>query len=187
MLRNREVLNAEEAARLLGAHVETVRRLARKDLIPAYKMGKDWRFRREALVRWAEDHHLRGRRPTVLVVDDEEGIRKLMRQLLTAEGYRALLASNGAQGLACVTRESVNLVLLDMNMPGMNGADFLCELRKTDVALPVIVVTGYPDGDLMAKAIHHGPLMLLAKPVEKEPLLIAVRTALKGSLAAATV
>ena len=66
------VLNAREAAEYLGAHVETVRRLARKGEIPAFKVGKDWRFRRRALLRWNDEHHLRTQPPCVLVVEDEE-------------------------------------------------------------------------------------------------------------------
>jgi len=61
MPHNSDVLNTREAADYLRAHVETVRRLARRGDIPAYKIGKDWRFRRKALLRWADTHYLRYR------------------------------------------------------------------------------------------------------------------------------
>ena len=51
-------------------------------------------------------------------------------------------------------------------MPGMNGPEFLKEMRKISHELPVIVATGYPDGDLMVEALRHGPFTLLAKPIE---------------------
>lgn len=180
MIKNNNVLNAQEAADFLSAHVETVRRLARKGEIPSYKIGKDWRFRKEALTKWAETHHLRRKSSFVLVIDDEDRVCKLMRHFLEAEGYRVCLASDGAGGLAWLNRESVNLVILDLKMPGMNGPEFLKEMRKMNEYLPVIIVTGYPDGGLMAKALRHGPFTLLAKPIDREQLMQAVRTALKG-------
>ena len=69
-MKNGEVFNAQEAANFLGAHVETIRRMARKGELPAYKVGKDWRFRKGALMEWAESHHQRCSPPCVLVVGD---------------------------------------------------------------------------------------------------------------------
>jgi excisionase family DNA binding protein len=181
MKRGKHVFNAQEAASFLGAHVETVRRLARRDELPAFKVGKDWRFRREALLRWAEGHHLRRRPPCVLVVDDEESVRNLVGQFLAADGCNVRLAADGVEGLARLNGEVVDLVLLDLKMPGMNGPEFLRELRRRNENLPVIVLTGYPDSDLMVEAMRHGPFTLLAKPVEGELLVRAVRSALNGS------
>ena len=182
MVNNSQVLNAKEAAEFLGAYVETIRRLARKGDIPAYKIGKDWRFRKEALKKWAETHHLRHKPACVLVIDDDNGVRKLMRRFLEAESYRVCLASDGAEGLEWLNRESINLIILDLKMPGMNGPEFLKEMRKKNEYLPVIVVTGYPDGDLMAKALLYGSITLLAKPVDEKAFIRAVHTALKCSL-----
>ena len=180
MKKNNEVLNAQEAADFLRAHVETIRRLARKGDIPAYKIGKDWRFRKEALINWAETQPLRRKTPCVLVIDDEDSVRKLLRRFLEADGYRVCLASDGIEGLAWLNRESVNLILLDLKMPGMNGAEFLKEMRKMNEYLPVIVVTGYPDGDLMAEALCYGPFTLLAKPIDREQFVRTVGTTLNG-------
>jgi excisionase family DNA binding protein len=184
MKKNNGVLNAQQAADFLGAHVETVRRLARKGNIPSYKMGKDWRFRREALMDWAEKDHLKRKPPSVLVIDDDEGICKVMKRFLEAESYRVYLASDGAEGLAFLNRESANLILLDLKMPGMNGAAFLCEFRKKHGNLPVIVVTGYPDSHLMVEAMKYGPITLLAKPIDRGQLIQAVKTTLGGQRSA---
>ena len=78
MKRPGNVMNAKEAAQFLGAHVETIRRLARKGEVPAYKVGKDWRFRREALVEWVDGHPVRQKLPNILIVDEEEPIRNLV-------------------------------------------------------------------------------------------------------------
>ena len=178
-----DVLTTREAADLLRAHVETVRRLARREEIPAYKIGKDWRFRRDALLRWAETHHLRHREPHVLVIDDDKMIRDLLRQLLGPEGYRVATASEGEEALRYVSHGPPDLVLLDLKMPGMNGVEFLRRFREEHADVPVMVITGYPDSDLMAQAMRCGPVTLLAKPVKKTVLLRAVHIALSGSLA----
>ena len=181
MVDNSEVLNAKEAAEFLGAYVETIRRLARKGEIPSYKIGKDWRFRKEALTKWAETHHLRRKPLCLLVIDDDDGVRMLMRRFLEAEGYRVCLASDGAEGLTCLNRESIKLILLDLKMPKMNGPEFLRRCREANPNLPVIVITGYPDSDLMTGAMRYGPITLVAKPIEREPLIHAVHTLLNGT------
>ena len=183
MARSNEALSAREAADLLGAHVETIRRLARRGEIPAYKIGKDWRFRREALLRWAESQHSRRREPHVLVVDDELVVRDVVRKLLEPKGYRVTTASDGKEGLDRVSDGAPDLVLLDLKMSGMDGVEFLRRFREKHADVPVMVVTGYPDSDLMVQAMRFGPVMLLAKPVENEQLLRAVGVALNGSLA----
>lgn len=183
MTRTEAVLTAQEAAELLGAHVETIRRLARKGEVPAYKIGKDWRFRTDALLRWVETHHLRRREPYVLVVDDEKNTLDLVRRFLEREGYRVAAASEGEEGLGYVANDAPDLVLLDLKMPGMNGVEFLRRFRQEHADIPVMVVTGYPDSDLMRQAMRYGPITLLAKPVEKEQLLRSLRIVLRGSLA----
>lgn len=165
----------------MGAHVETLRRLARRGGIPAYKIGKDWRFRKEALLCWAESQHLRRNSPVVLVIDDGAAVRNLTKRYLEANGYRVCLASDGTEGFMWLNRESVDLILLDLKMKGMDGPSFLRRFRREHGTLPVIVVTGYPEGGLIAEAMKYGPFSLLAKPFLEQQLLFAVRTVLNGS------
>ncbi len=182
MALDKHVLTAKEAAQLLSVHVETIRRLARAGDIPAFKVGKDWRFRREVLLRWADTHHMRRLEPTVLIVDDEETIRRFIRRLLEPEGCRVLSAADGEEGLRQVAQGTPDLVLLDLKMPRMSGAEFLSRFHEEDPKVPVIVITGYPDSEVMKEAMRHGPITLLAKPLRREQLLRAVRMALAGSL-----
>jgi excisionase family DNA binding protein len=173
-----DVLNAQQAAAFLGAHVETIRRLARRGGLPSFKVGKDWRFRREALVRWLEDQASSGGQPCVLVVDDDEGVRNTLARLLGRLGCRTRQATDGAAGLQEIAREAPDLVLLDLLMPAMTGPEFLRALRVTHPILPVVIVTGYPDSELMHEAARHGPLLLLAKPVDPDLLERTIRMVL---------
>jgi len=179
--RDDAALNAHEVAELLGAHVETIRRLGRRGEIPTFKVGREWRFRRQDLERWIETHRLRERSPLILVVDDEESFRETTRIFLEGDGLRVRTAPGGAEALALARREPVDLVLLDLVMPGMGGVATLRELHRLDPDLPVVVVTAYPDSELMAEALRYPPVTLLPKPVEKADLLRTVQRVLSGS------
>ena len=159
-----QVFGITEAAAFLGAHEQTVRRLARRGAIPSFKVGKDWRFRKAALLRWTD-----GQRPCrpsglVLIVDDDEKICRALVRIVEGLGCKAQSATEGRGGLDIVARNRPDLVLLDLAMPGMNGPQFLEKLRATHPDLPVVIITAYPDSELMAEAMKHGPLMLLPKP-----------------------
>ena len=166
-----EIFNASEAAEFLGAHVETVRRLARRGRIPSFKVGKDWRFRKSDVLHWAENHHLRNQPPVILIVEDDRPVRNLARQIFERQGYEVREASDGIEGLSAFNRKNVQLVLLDLYMPSMNGVEFMARLRRLDANVPVILITGYPDSQLIMDAMQQSPVMLLPKPIEKELLL----------------
>ena len=79
----------------------------------------------------------------ILVVDDEQNIRTLLREELTDEGYDVLLAENGAQGLTMIKEEKPDLVTLDIRMPGEDGLSLLRKIREIEYDLPVIICSAY--------------------------------------------
>jgi excisionase family DNA binding protein len=176
--RDFDVFNIREAAASLGAHEQTVRKLARRGVIPAFKVGKDWRFRKEALLRWSEEQQPVGGRRSVLVVDDDAQVCRAMGRVLERFGCRVRQATRGMDGLELVRQETPDLILLDLVMPDITGLQFLEELRTTHADLPVVIVTGYPDSDLVVQTSQYAPVMMLAKPVEPELLERTVRVAL---------
>ncbi len=176
MATDSEVMNAVDAAAFLGVHVETLRKLGRRNEIPCFKIGRDWRFRKEALLRWADEQRSGGGDVSALVIDDEDHVGRAIARSLRLFGCRTRQAISGHQGLDMVAQEVPDVILLDLKMPDMNGPQFLKELRKTHPRLPVVLVTGYPDSDLMAQAMQHAPVMLLSKPVERELLERTVRS-----------
>lgn len=173
-----DVFNAREAAEFLGVHVETIRRHAKKGTLPGFKVGSDWRFLKDALLRWAESHHLRTQSAQILVIDDDEAVITILSRILKVEGHEIISARDGKQGLKILDSVNVNLIVLDLMMPVMNGPEFLEELRKTNPTLPVIILTGYPDSELMTQAMRHAPVLPISKPVERELLIRTVSLAL---------
>jgi excisionase family DNA binding protein len=168
------MLKAKEAAEFLNVHLETIRRLARQNEIPAFKVGKGWRFSEETLKKWADEHYSRNAAPHILVTDDEPVGCKLVTRILEPNGYRVSTALGGRQALEIMRRENVDLILLDLMMPEMNGAETLKEIRKLDENVPVIIITGYPDSDLMAQAMAVSPIFVIPKPLDKKQLFNAI-------------
>jgi len=179
MSTEREFLNIFEAAAQLGVHVQTLRKMARQRKIPSFKVGRDWKFRKEALIRWADEQlGVVAAAPdfSVLVVDDDEQVCRQLSRMVELFGGRVRYTTRAADGLDLVAHKAPDLILLDLQMPDMNGPQFLARLRVTHPHLPVVIVTGYPDSELMRQAAHLPPLMLLPKPLERELLERTVRT-----------
>lgn len=105
--------------------------------------------------------------PRLLVVDDNPDDRDLMQRRLGKLDYDVAVAVDGRQALAMVARDSFDLVLLDVTMPGINGLDVLRHLRRTHSAaiLPVIMLTGLNHLEIQMKAVRLGANDHITKPV----------------------
>jgi excisionase family DNA binding protein len=160
-----EILTIREVAGYLKLPVSTVYRLAERRDLPGHKVGRQWRFHKSVLDDWFREHAATSR-STILIVDDEEAIRELMVTALASKTRDVLAAGSGDEALEIVKRTDVDLVLLDLSMPGMNGVDTFREIHMLRPALPVMIVTAYPDSDLMAKALEIGPFSMISKPVD---------------------
>jgi CheY-like chemotaxis protein len=111
---------------------------------------------------------------TILVTDDDAGIRDVLRMILADEGYRALPASNGTEALALATSEQVDLILLDVVMPLFDAADFCRAYRDAGGHAPVILVSA-SNPDEIARAVEAcGAADHIRKPFEIDTVLIAV-------------
>jgi len=172
-------LDVEGAAVYLGLNDQTVRRFAREGRMPAFKMGREWRFRRTTLDSWIESRQNGGASSRVLVVDDEVAILRLAATMLKQAGFDAVTAASGAAALDLAVQSSPDVIMLDLKMPGMDGPETLRRLRERGDDTPVIILTGYPDSELMHRALQFSPLMVLAKPAESGQLVEAVKRALK--------
>jgi two-component system response regulator AtoC len=119
----------------------------------------------------------RGIRPVILVVDDEPGIRESFRLILGDE-YDVLEAGDGAQALKLVRAREVNLVLLDIRLPGMDGIEVLERIKALDEHVGVVLVTAVNAVRIAVGAIKLGAYDYLTKPFDVEEILSVVRRAL---------
>ena len=115
----------------------------------------------------------------VLIIDDEEDIRKSLRMVLEYEGYEFLEASTGPDGVEATRRETPDAVLLDIKMPDMDGLEALQAIRAKDAHTPILIISGHGDIPTAVDAIHKGAYDFLEKPLETERVLTALRNAIE--------
>ena len=115
----------------------------------------------------------------VLVVDDDKNTRLLMRALLEGEHYTVTLAANGEEALGAMERNHVDLVVLDLMMPRMDGYEFTRELRAANNDLPILMVSAKQLPDDRKKGFLAGIDDFMVKPVDEEELLLRIKALLR--------
>src|SRR6201990_3123566 len=113
----------------------------------------------------------------VLVVDDEENIRLVLRTLLRKHGYEVEVADSGESALALVDTFGPDVILTDVRMPKMGGLDLLATLQSKGIEATVIVMTAYGNLDLALEAMKAGAYDYIQKPFKAEEVLLTLRKA----------
>ena len=117
----------------------------------------------------------------ILVVDDEEEVRKTIRLQLKGTGLEVVEAEDGKKAIEVLDAENVTIVdaiLCDVRMPNINGVEAIAYFRREYPHIPVIVLTGYPDVKLAVDFMKQGVVEYLVKPVEKDKLVEVVMKAI---------
>ena len=117
----------------------------------------------------------------VLVIDDDEEQRTLIKAMLDRVGHRVEEAADGAEGLRQFGKQSPDIVLTDINMPGLDGHEVITALRHANAKIPIIAISGgsaVPKDELLLKAYQLGASEIIMKPFEFEQLAAAVGRAL---------
>jgi len=122
----------------------------------------------------------------ILIVDDEEQVRKTIRLQLSAINYEIIEAEDGEKAIDMLNAENILLVdaiICDVRMPKINGVEAVAYFRREYPSIPVIVLTGYPDVNLAVDFLKEGVVEYLVKPVEKEKLIeVVTKTAQKRTI-----
>ena len=121
-----------------------------------------------------------GRRPRVLVIDDDASTREVMSYLLAEFGYDCETAADGRRGLARFDEGGWDLVLTDLAMPEMNGWEVAAAIRQRSSTMPIVLITGLIDPDVMRRARERG-LPVVPKPFRSAMLRATVATALQAN------
>ena len=114
----------------------------------------------------------------ILVTDDEKSIRNSLKEILEFEGYEVYEAENGAEALAKVKEQNMDLMLLDIKMKGMDGMEVLKSLKENRQDFPVIMISGHGNIELAVEATKLGAFDFIEKPPDLNRLLVSVRNAL---------
>ncbi|HVP84485.1 MAG TPA: response regulator transcription factor [Rhizomicrobium sp.] len=118
----------------------------------------------------------------VLIIDDEPPIRRLLRTSFSAQNYSVLEAEDGEIGLALLQRNTVDVVVLDLGLPGIGGLEVLERLRETGSSVPVIVLSSRDDEGGKVAALDLGADDYVTKPFGMEELLARIRAAVRHRL-----
>lgn len=118
---------------------------------------------------------------TILVVDDEPGVRDLLRDALEIAGYQTELASNGAEALDLLRRHDADLCIVDINMPTMDGFEFLAKMREHDTVTPVLMLSARDSAVDVAKGLRFGADDYVRKPFSLEEILLRIAAILRRS------
>jgi len=111
-------------------------------------------------------------KPKILIVDDGESQRLVLKGFLAQEGYPVDEAENGVRALQCIKAQHFDVILLDHKMPGMNGVDVLKEIKRIDPKIDVIIISAYGTIERAVEAMEAGAFYYITKPVDLDNLLI---------------
>ncbi len=117
--------------------------------------------------------------PHILIAEDEEPIRLLLLQFLEGEGFAVSEATNGTQVLTALSEKTVDLVLMDVRMPGKSGLDVLREAQHDGGGLPIIVMTAFTTANMAIEAIQLGAYDYIPKPFDLDHVLVTVNNFFK--------
>jgi excisionase family DNA binding protein len=166
-------MTLEEVADYLHVTKKTIYRLLEKRDIPATKIGRQWRFDKTSIDSWLSRNST-GTTINILVIDDDETICSLFKDTLEEVGHKVTAVSDSSKGLELAKNRKYDMVFLDLKMPGINGIELFKQIRVTKPELPVTIITGYPDSDLMMTALTYGPFGIMKKPFKSSDVLTAV-------------
>ncbi|MBW1616238.1 MAG: response regulator [Deltaproteobacteria bacterium] len=116
---------------------------------------------------------------TILIIDDEQDILKLLSMSLMADGYQTVTASSGKEGIETFKNKKPDIVLTDIKMPEMTGLEVLKNIKEIDPSAQVIIITGHGDVDSAIEALQYGASDFINKPVKNEALAVAIKRAKK--------
>ena len=119
------------------------------------------------------------KRIKILVIDDDESLRRVLEYNLAQEGYAVLTAASGEQGLELLKREGADLVLTDVRMTGMDGLQVMEEVRKLDAGIQVIILTAFGTIETAVEAMKAGAFHYISKPFNRDELKLTIRKALE--------
>jgi len=115
----------------------------------------------------------------ILIADDDQVILDILKEMIQREGYRVFLASNGKEAVEAININPIDLAILDIKMPVMDGIEALEEIKKIDQGIEVLIMTGYADLDTLKQAISdYGAFDYILKPFKRADILNGIQNAL---------
>jgi excisionase family DNA binding protein len=169
-----DLLTIKETARYLRIPVPTVYYLVQRGQIPAIHIGGRWRIKKSALDKEVLKEEEPGQ-PTVLVVDDDEGLQTFFTFFFHEIRLSHVVVGTVKDALAALGKQKFDLIFLDLKLPDGAGDHVYDAIKEDQPDCPVIIITGYPESEVLDRILAKGPITVLKKPFKIAQLKETVR------------
>jgi excisionase family DNA binding protein len=166
---NHNLLTVKETAEYLRIPLPTVYYLVQRGQIPAIQIGGRWRIKKTSLDHDILKHEKLGQ-PTVLIVDDDERLQDLFRLFLKKVGFSRVVVGTAKEAISNLRKQKFDLMFLDLQLPDAPGDQVYRTAKHIDPELNVVVITGYPDSEVLDRILQISPVTVLKKPLKIEQL-----------------
>jgi excisionase family DNA binding protein len=163
------LLTVKETAEYLRIPLPTVYYLVQRGQIPAIQIGGRWRIKKSSLDRDILREEKQDQ-PTVLVVDDDLGVQELFKTLFKKYGFSRVVVGTAKEAISSLRKQEFDLMFLDLQLPDAPGDQVYKTAKQIDPGLNVIVITGYPDSEMLNRILQISPVTVLKKPLKIEQL-----------------
>ena len=168
------LLTVKETAKYLRIPLPTVYYLVQRGQLPAIQIGGRWRIKKNALDKDILKEEKSGQ-PTVLVVDDDESLQNLFKLFLKKIGFSRVVVGTVKEAVAALQKQKFDLVFLDLKLPDGPADDVYDTVKAEQPDCPIIIITGYPDSEMLDRILAKGPITVLKKPLKVEQLQQVVK------------
>ncbi|HKS32046.1 MAG: transcriptional regulator [Verrucomicrobia bacterium] len=168
------LLTVKETAKYLRIPLPTVYYLVQRGQLPAIQIGGRWRIKKNALDKDILKEEKSGQ-PTVLVVDDDESLQNLFKLFLKKIGFSRVVVGTVKEAIAALEKQRFDLVFLDLKLPDGPADDVYDFVKREQPDCPIIIITGYPDSEMLDRILAKGPITVLKKPLKTEQLQQTVK------------
>jgi excisionase family DNA binding protein len=163
------LMTVKETAEYLRIPLPTVYYLVQRGQLPAIQIGGRWRVKKDMLDRDILRNDEEGQ-PTVLVVDDDTGLQSMFKLFLKKQGFARIVVGSGREALAALQKQKFELCFLDLQLPDTTGDEVYKAAKEIQPELPIVIITGYPDSQMLDNILKFGPVTVLKKPLQVEGL-----------------
>jgi excisionase family DNA binding protein len=168
------LFTVKETSQYLRIPLPTVYYLVQRGKIPAIQIGGRYRIKKSSLDRDVLRQDKQGQ-PTVLVVDDDPVLQDLFQTFLKKIGFSRVVVGTAKEAIKCLRKQKFDLMFLDLQLPDAPGDQVFETAKQIDPDLNVIVITGYPDSEILDRILQVCPVTVLKKPLKIEQLYQTVK------------
>ena len=168
------LLTVKETAKYLRIPLPTVYYLVQRGQLPAIQIGGRWRIKKNALDKDILKEEKSGQ-PTVLVVDDDESLQNLFKLFMKKIGFSRVVVGTVKEAISALEKQRFDLVFLDLKLPDGPADDVYDFVKREQPDCPIIIITGYPDSEMLDRILAKGPITVLKKPLKTEQLQQTVK------------